>query len=134
MNNQDAIAPDSRAWEMFDRFLTENAKELKLIAHWGDGDMGAMISLMRDRLEITQQQRQSSNARRELSAAKRALVMARDGLKCLCCGGLDQLRVDHVVPVSKGGTDDEDNLQTLCLWCNSRKGTKAIDYRKQVAA
>ena len=37
---------------------------------------------------------------------------------------LRNLTVDHVVPKSRGGTDDPDNLQLLCGACNSMKGTK----------
>ena len=52
------------------------------------------------------------------------------GNKCLCCGRTDvALTVDHVVPVSKGGSSNIDNLQPLCLACNSSKNDKIIDYR-----
>lgn len=30
--------------------------------------------------------------------------------------------VDHIVPKAKGGTDDWDNLQSLCSACNYAKG------------
>lgn len=33
------------------------------------------------------------------------------------------MTVDHIVPQSKGGTDHYDNLQLLCNYCNSLKGT-----------
>lgn len=51
------------------------------------------------------------------------------GTACLCCGTNDGLSVDHVVPLSRGGTNAIDNLQPLCCGCNRRKGTKSTDYR-----
>ena len=51
------------------------------------------------------------------------------GGKCLCCGKRRKLTADHVIPVSKGGTSNIDNIQPLCLSCNSKKGTKSTDYR-----
>ena len=54
----------------------------------------------------------------------------RYGNKCLACGRSDvALTVDHVVPLSRGGTDTEDNIQPLCFSCNASKGTKTADYR-----
>lgn len=51
-------------------------------------------------------------------------IFDRDGRACLHCGGMDRLTIDHIWPVSRGGTDDVENLQTLCQSCNSRKGAK----------
>lgn len=51
-------------------------------------------------------------------------VWDRDGWKCVTCGTHKNLTVDHIIPVSKGGTDDLDNLQTMCGSCNSRKGNR----------
>jgi 5-methylcytosine-specific restriction endonuclease McrA len=31
------------------------------------------------------------------------------------------LHIDHIVPVSKGGASEMDNLQTLCFDCNEGK-------------
>ena len=42
------------------------------------------------------------------------------GHKCVKCGS-DEVTVDHIVPVSKGGTNHIDNLQPLCRPCNSGK-------------
>lgn len=49
--------------------------------------------------------------------------------RCLSCGEQKPLTRDHVIPVSKGGTNTIDNLQPLCLSCNCSKGDKEIDYR-----
>lgn len=32
--------------------------------------------------------------------------------------------IDHVIPLSKGGTDDLDNLALSCFHCNRRKATR----------
>lgn len=52
---------------------------------------------------------------------------------CLCCGKKSKLTVDHVVPLSRGGSNDISNIQPLCASCNSKKRTKTIDYRPQSA-
>lgn len=50
--------------------------------------------------------------------------------RCLACGKGDvKLTVDHVIPLSMGGSSDIDNIQPLCLSCNVRKHGKHIDYR-----
>ncbi len=49
--------------------------------------------------------------------------------KCLCCGTTENISVDHVVPISQGGTNYIDNIQPLCLHCNKVKNAKTIDYR-----
>jgi hypothetical protein len=51
-------------------------------------------------------------------------VFARDDYTCCHCGGTAGLTVDHILPVSRGGDNDESNLQTLCRACNSRKGAR----------
>jgi 5-methylcytosine-specific restriction endonuclease McrA len=51
------------------------------------------------------------------------------GGKCLACGTAKDISIDHVVPLSKGGSNDITNLQPLCKPCNSSKGVKTTDYR-----
>lgn len=53
--------------------------------------------------------------------------------RCLKCNKklpFEKLTLDHVKPVSKGGSSDIWNTQPLCKSCNSKKKDKEIDYRK----
>lgn len=54
----------------------------------------------------------------------RQAIFDRDGFACVKCGVSEDLTVDHIIPISKGGKETLDNLQTLCKICNSKKGNK----------
>ena len=49
-------------------------------------------------------------------------LFKRDGNRCQYCGTHDHLTLDHVLPKSRGGKTNWDNLTTACKRCNSRKG------------
>lgn len=57
-----------------------------------------------------------------LSPSDRKQILARDGANCALCGSTDRLAVDHVLPLTRGGTNDPKNLRVLCKSCNSKKG------------
>jgi hypothetical protein len=60
--------------------------------------------------------------RTPLSVRTRYQVFKRDLYRCRICGKTGvELEVDHVVPVARGGADDMENLQTLCVPCNRGK-------------
>jgi 5-methylcytosine-specific restriction endonuclease McrA len=43
---------------------------------------------------------------------------------CAECGTSADLTGDHIVPLSKGGTNTPSNIQVLCRGCNGRKQAK----------
>jgi len=53
-------------------------------------------------------------------------VFLRDGFKCVYCESTTKLTLDHVMPQSRGGSHDPENLVCCCSTCNSSKGTKTI--------
>lgn len=60
----------------------------------------------------------------------RTLVIARDKGICYLCGGKPigwQLTLDHVVPLSRGGSHTYDNLRVACRSCNSSKRARIIE-------
>lgn len=67
----------------------------------------------------------SRNSRKTVSGKVRQNVFMRDNYTCQICGATvkdgAKLELDHIIPVSKGGTNDEDNLQVLCQQCNREK-------------
>ena len=56
-----------------------------------------------------------------------ARLMETQGKECACCSvDLDSAgyHVDHIHPISRGGSNSPDNLQLLCPTCNRRKSNK----------
>lgn len=66
-----------------------------------------------------------THLRNSLSGNIRQNVLMRDNYTCQICGATvkdgAKLEIDHVIPFSKGGTNDENNLQVLCQQCNREK-------------
>lgn len=68
--------------------------------------------------------------RKTLSKKIRFEVFKRDGFKCQYCGANPPniiLEVDHIKPVSKGGSNELDNLITSCFNCNRGKSDNLIE-------
>lgn len=63
--------------------------------------------------------------RGKVSNKIRFAIYKRDGYRCKMCGKSgdnNDLEIDHIIPISKGGKSTFDNLQTLCHDCNVKKG------------
>lgn len=43
---------------------------------------------------------------------------------CVFCGTKDNITIDHIIPLSRGGTNWPENLEPLCFTCNTRKHNK----------
>lgn len=66
--------------------------------------------------------------RGKVSNKMRFEIFERDGYRCKNCGSRNNLEIDHIIPISKGGKSTYDNLQTLCHNCNYNKGSDTIYY------
>ncbi|WP_395326915.1 HNH endonuclease [Novosphingobium sp. BL-8H] len=58
----------------------------------------------------------------------RAFILERDGYRCTYCGQAEgPFEVDHIVPVSRGGGDDPENLTCACAPCNRSKSSTPVE-------
>ena len=67
--------------------------------------------------------------RKPISKRVRFAVFERDKFTCQYCGKIPPevtLELDHIVPHSKGGTDEDVNLTTSCRDCNAGKSDLEI--------
>jgi Holliday junction DNA helicase RuvB len=63
----------------------------------------------------------ASENRDAIPSAIRREVWRRDGGKCVKCGSRKNLEYDHIIPVSKGGSNTARNIELLCEACNRAK-------------
>jgi DNA-directed RNA polymerase subunit RPC12/RpoP len=60
-------------------------------------------------------------------------ILQRDNFACQYCGRTPQdgakLQVDHIIPKSRGGTNEKENLITACLECNLGKFDVLLEER-----
>jgi hypothetical protein len=77
--------------------------------------------------------RSSQQGIREIPLGLRFKVLQRDHFKCVLCGDNPPvnhkcvLHVDHIMPWSKGGKTEIENLRALCNLCNIGRGNRYID-------
>jgi hypothetical protein len=118
--------------EKLEDLAAEIADQCPWLWTWGDGHGGYVLEEIRKAFDNAGLIRRyvttkSRNRRKPMSARKSLAVFAADGYACVTCGSREDLCVDHIYPVSKGGSNEMSNLQTLCRSCNSRKGAKVVD-------
>lgn len=59
----------------------------------------------------------------------RRTLIQRDGNICQLCWEpmeVKDMTLDHIIPSSRGGSDDITNLQLAHNWCNNEKGDKIL--------
>lgn len=118
-SNRDKALERSKKWdrdhpkkaqERHNKWFSKNPEKRRLYTH-------------------TRSTRVSQAPGRGVSSQAWKFVLKLYGERCLKCGSMDCITLDHVVPLSKGGWHDIINIQPLCHSCNSGKKDKVEDYR-----
>lgn len=105
IDNRDKILAKVRKWEK------DNPEQYKIL-----------------RRSITHRRRANikNNGNNTLTAQEIADLL-KSHLYCEYCGIKENLTIDHIIPISKGGQNCLSNVTVACGSCNSRKGNKIIN-------
>ena len=80
--------------------------------------------------QIIKTKNSTKGQRALMTSVLREEIKKRDNFTCKYCGNSTYkepnllLEIDHIIPISKGGTTTKENLQTLCWKCNRKKGNR----------
>jgi 5-methylcytosine-specific restriction endonuclease McrA len=132
-NRQCKTCRKVRVMESYERHREKRTAEMRA---WREANMDRVRENLRrwneeNRERANMLSRLKKHRRRAsgvLTVADWELVLSIYGAACLRCGKAE-VTIDHVIPTSKGGPNIISNVQPLCGWCNTSKGTKTIDYR-----
>jgi hypothetical protein len=119
-----ALSAEGRTWWWYQgEFYHENdaytSEDVKLIL-W-EREQKKTRKLERLRKEMLSQHALEEARREQIPEDVRIFVWNRDGGKCVECGSPERLEFDHIIPVSKGGSNTARNIQLLCEACNREK-------------
>lgn len=111
------ISPQGRSWQRYDLYLFPDK-----------------IDELIDQVKVANKRQAAPQYQRGLVTKQmRESILTRDNWTCQRCGNSVYnepnllLEVDHIIPVSRGGKTEPNNLQTLCWKCNREK-SDCIDY------
>ena len=93
------------------------------IYHFGDQTKlaGLILAVAVGRANQTIVDSGAATPGRHIPRDVRQRVWQRYAGRCVDCGAADYLEFDHIIPVAKGGSNDENNVQLLCRRCNLTK-------------
>jgi hypothetical protein len=125
-----AILSQAQVEELAQAIVEGNRAQLRRISGVSHKMAGSLVLELKSQMdsfilpehaEIADEGR-SSKRRELIPEAVRLYVWRRDGGKCIKCGSIEKLEYDHIIPVAKGGSSTERNVQLLCEMCNRAKG------------
>ena len=123
-DNQQLIRTLKEQLEHYKKELA--AKDEQLAAK--DVILNQLIQNANDEILSLRKSQAARNRRTKMPEPKRRKIAARQDWKCAnpdgnCTlkGELQEYDVDHVIPLLKGGPDDESNLQAICPACHRKK-------------
>ncbi len=122
-----AHAPSTISQVPYNRTFGSWTAALKEFVNYANSNEDVSVLLEKE------QSSQDSRGGRDPSLRLRYKVLVSDNFKCRICGNSPatspdvRLHIDHIIPWSKGGATDFENLRTLCSRCNLGKGNLSTE-------
>ena len=79
-----------------------------------------------DKHREAERRRRARKRNATIEPVDEAAVYVLNGRMCIYCGATENLTLDHIVPIARGGSHSEDNLVVACGSCNSSKNAKPL--------
>lgn len=83
--------------------------------------LGGMIGVLLSQMIPRERAEAKRRGRAAIPERVRHAVWRRDRGRCVECDTKEDLEFDHIIPLSRGGSSTERNLQLLCAKCNRQK-------------
>jgi hypothetical protein len=110
---------------LFDQYDIHSEDEQKLLVKGDYFKRNKKFASLRKEMALFEKLSSGNIESREpIPQDVRFAVWRRDEGKCVLCGSNQNLEFDHIIPVSKGGSSTERNIQLLCEKCNREKSNK----------
>lgn len=130
--NAEKIAATKKKWEQANpekgraaqaKYYQKNPKRRAVIQRrWNDAN--------RDKVNATASRRRTRKAGNGVYLILDKEIRRLYASPCVACGATENIQLDHIIPVIKGGTTSIGNSQPLCKSCNSSKCDKLmIEWR-----
>lgn len=125
--NQEKVAAGLKAWREKNRDYDRATS-----AQWRKDNPELYKQQMRNWRQKNKQRKSELDHRRRARKAANGsyVVTARDMRKlagpCVYCGSVSDITLDHVIPISRGGSHGIGNLVAACRPCNNRKLDKTV--------
>ena len=129
-NNPDVAANrrvDSRERGRVKRSTPEGRRAVaEATSRWRENNRDRARALSRAQYGKREALKNGSSSRSVSTEEARRII----GQPCANCGAAENIHIDHIIPLSRGGAHSIGNLQPLCAYCNISKGNSLqIEWR-----
>lgn len=126
------LMEEAKAVAKFKAAVQDIVSVAPYIAHWGDGNCGHILNEVMNALHDSghfqywneRPKGKRKDLRKDIGKETRRIVHERSAYRCVTCGTHENLTIDHIIPLAKGGSNEIENLQTMCRSCNCKKGDR----------